>query len=270
MHAIRRVGLGRNRGGAAVRVFWYAGVTLGLALLMGLIWPEQARISVPIVLVLASSFGLYGALFLHSGIWCRVVAGGAGSAGRVALTYDDGPDPRSTPPLLDLLEERGVRATFFCVGKDVRAHPELVQRMQRAGHELGNHSEAHSHWTNFFPRRRLLHEVAQCQEALRAVTGETPRYFRPPFGLVNHATGAVARELGLEVIGWRARGFDLPGRDPARVARRILAKLRPGAVVLLHDGRRGEEQVVETTRAVLDGLEERGLRAVGLTELLEH
>jgi peptidoglycan/xylan/chitin deacetylase (PgdA/CDA1 family) len=253
-----------------VRPLAYGLVALALAGAVGFAWPERAWLGVSLVLGASFAFGLFGALSLRSGIWCRALSRGAPAGGRVALTYDDGPDPRSTPPLLDLLEERGVRAAFFCVGARVRAHPELALRMAEAGHELGNHSDEHSHWTNFFPGRRLAREVQRCQESVRAATGRVPRFFRPPFGLTNHATGPVARELGLEVIGWQVRGLDLPGSAPERVAQRVLAGLRPGGVVLLHDGDREPELVVGATRALLDGLEERGLRAVPLGELLER
>lgn len=251
-----------------MRVLVYGLPTLGLAALVAWLWPEAAGLGVSIVLGAGFVFGLWGALNLNSGIWCAVTRRAAPGGDAVALTYDDGPDPVSTPPLLDLLEERGVRATFFCVGEKVRAHPELVRRMAEAGHELGNHCDSHSKLTNFFTGRRLAAEVDRCQVALREASGTQVRYFRPPFGHTNHATEATARERELEVIGWQVRGLDVPGRDPAAVAERILAELSAGGIALLHDGDREPELVLGATRAVLDGLEARGWRGVTLSELL--
>jgi peptidoglycan-N-acetylglucosamine deacetylase len=211
----------------------------------------------------------WGAFFLRSGYWCKATWCGDPSSDVVALTYDDGPDPDSTPALLDYLESRGVRATFFCVGRKVTEHPALVERIKAEGHLVGNHSEHHSNWTNFYTPGPMLAEVGAAQESIANVLGERPKYYRPPVGLSNPATGRTAEALGLRIIGWQVRGFDLPGSRPERVARRILKRLRPGGIILLHDGARDAGLVVEVTRRVLDGIQERGLRAVPLDELLE-
>ncbi len=217
----------------------------------------------------AAAICLWGVLSLRSGILCRARWRGAGTARQVALTYDDGPDPKSTPPLLDLLAERGVRATFFCVGEKVRAHSEVVRRCHAEGHLVANHSDRHSPYTNFLFARRLQSEIEACQAAIEEVIGERPRYYRPPYGLANHALARVARWSSLEVIGWQVRGLDTPKRASDAVALRILRRVRPGGIVLLHDGDRGPERVVASTRAVLDGLEELGLEPVRLDSLLD-
>lgn len=209
-----------------------------------------------------------GVVSLRSGILCRAVWRAPRSVAAVALTYDDGPDPRSTPALLDLLRERGVAATFFCVGARLRAAPELAMRCHAEGHLLANHSDGHAPWTNLLFTGRMTREVAACQTELQRLTGERPRFYRPPFGLANHALAAVARTLELTVVGWQARGRDLRGSDPDRVARRVLRRIRPGGIVLLHDGGREPGLVVAATARILDGLAARGLRAVRLDRLL--
>jgi peptidoglycan/xylan/chitin deacetylase (PgdA/CDA1 family) len=116
----------------------------------------------------------------------------------------------------------------------------------------------------------LRRELESCSLAIEQATGETPRYYRPPFGLANHALRRVTRILALEVVGWQVRGLDTPGSDPETVAARILARVRPGGVVLLHDGGRDPAKVVAATRAVLDGLEALKLEPVRLDRLLEE
>lgn len=251
-----------------IRPLHYFLLMVASAALGGLLLPEFAFWLVPLILATFLGVGTWGSMSMRSGLWCRATWRAPSPRPQVALTYDDGPDPRSTPALLDLLDERQVKATFFCVGEKVREHPELVQRMHAAGHVLGNHSQAHSFWTNFYSTGRLEQELAACQQALQAVTGQAPRYFRPPFGYTNHATAPAAKALSLEVVGWQVRGFDTAGRPPQRVIDRVLKRVRPGGIVLLHDGDRSPEQVVAGTRGVLDGLQERGMRAVGLNELL--
>jgi peptidoglycan/xylan/chitin deacetylase (PgdA/CDA1 family) len=250
-----------------VRGLFYALVTLGVAALLAWIWPERSLLCVSSTLFAALLFGLWGAMNLNSGVWCPVTRGATSAGEVVALTYDDGPDPDSTPLLLELLAERGARATFFCVGEKVRAHPELVRRIAQAGHELGNHCDSHSVWTNFYFAGRLENEVARCQASLREAAGVEAQFFRPPFGHANHATAGVVRRQGLEVVGWQVRGLDLPGSVPEKVAARVIDGLTAGGIALLHDGDREPQLVLDVTRAVLDGLAARGLRSVTVSEL---
>lgn len=188
---------------------------------------------------------------------------------RVALTFDDGPDPRSTPALLDLLRAEKVPATFFCIGRNVAAHPELAARIASEGHLLGNHTFTHSNATNFFGLARLTDEMTRTQSATRDAAGVSPVYFRPPMGLSNPRMFKAAAALGLKVIGWTARGLDTQIRDPERVARRILRGVRPGAIILLHDGNIPPERLLLTVKLLLAGLREQGYELARLDQLLE-
>lgn len=242
---------------------------MGLALALAWwLWPESAAVVLPAILFGFLAVGTWGALYLAGGFWCEVVLRSESGRPEVALTFDDGPDPAATPALLDLLEARGVRASFFCIGEKARAHPELVKRIHTAGHVVGNHSDGHAPWTMFYPSGRMRRELEACQDAIATITGEPPRFFRPPYGHSSHVTGLVARAMGLPIIAWQARGFDLPGRATDRVVRRILKRVQAGGIILLHDGGRSAESVLACTRGVLDGLEAQGLEPVGLDELL--
>ena len=217
---------------------------------------------------LAVVIGL-GVTFPQLSLFGPFLCRGAGDRRRVALTFDDGPDPRSTPALLDLLREAGVPAAFFCVGQKVAAHPQLAARIVSEGHLLENHSYTHSHLTNFFGITRLKREMELAQSAIREATGVTPALFRPPMGLSNPRVFAAAQSLGLRVIGWSARGLDTITRDPDRVVARIVRKLKPGAILLLHDGNIPVEQLVMTVRRLLTSLHEHGYEVVRLDKLLE-
>ena len=173
----------------------------------------------------------------------------------IALTYDDGPDPESTPALLDLLQEYGARASFFLIGDRAREHPEIVRRILAEGHTIGNHSQAHSLWTNFFWRGSMRKEMARCQETLEEITGSRPRLYRPPFGLMNPFVEPALDSLDLGLIGWSIRSLDTVRTDAAERVRR---RLKSGAIVLLHDGGIPKDRVLSTSREILEEIKARG------------
>jgi peptidoglycan/xylan/chitin deacetylase (PgdA/CDA1 family) len=187
----------------------------------------------------------------------------------VALTFDDGPDARSTPRLLDLLQAGKIEATFFCVGKKVAANSELSARIVREGHLLQNHSYAHSHFTNFFSVARLRTELSQTQTAIQAATGMVPQFFRPPMGLSNPRIFRVAREFNLKVVGWTIRSLDTISTDPEKIVARIARRLEPGAIILLHDGNIPAARLLPTIKLLLATLRERGYDVVRLDKMLE-
>jgi peptidoglycan-N-acetylglucosamine deacetylase len=222
----------------------------------------------PVLGVLALLVGL-GVAFPQLRFFGPFICRGNSSRREVALTFDDGPDARSTPPLLDLLRAEGVQATFFCIGKRVADEQELTARILREGHLLGNHTFHHSNLTNCFGPGRLRRELQNTQDALLAATGSRPGYFRPPMGLSNPFTFFVAKRLGLQVIGWTIRSLDTRITCSERIVRRIANRLQPGDIILLHDGNLPAERLVLTVKLLLAKLRERGYRVVPLDQLLE-
>jgi peptidoglycan/xylan/chitin deacetylase (PgdA/CDA1 family) len=186
----------------------------------------------------------------------------------VAITFDDGPDPESTPQLLELLHHRRVAVTFFCIGRKVVQHPLLAAQMFREGHQLENHSHTHSNGTNLFSVARLESELKQTQTAIQQATGVAPRFFRPPFGFSNPRIFRVAGSLGLTVVGWTVRGFDTADRNPERVVKRLARGLKPGAIILLHDGNIPPGRLIPTVKALLDIVHTSGYEVVRLDKLL--
>jgi len=181
---------------------------------------------------------------------------------RVRLTIDDGPDPRQTPQILDLLAMRKIRAEFFVIGKKAAAHPGLCLRMRDEGHSLQNHTFSHpsaSFWSAGPARARR--EISRCSAAIIEATGVAPTRFRAPVGMANPFVHLAARELGLAICGWSASGHDGVLHDPARVVKKITSALRPGAILLTHDshlpGLR-EGQRACTLEALLDSVENNG------------
>ena len=197
----------------------------------------------------------------------------AAARGEYALTLDDGPDPEITPAVLDLLDQHGVAATFFCIARLARRHPVLVREIVARGHSVQNHSQTHRLDFSLCMPRRLAAEIGDAQAALADITGQRPHCFRAPAGLRNPLLDPVLHDQGLHLVCWTRRGFDTRDGDAARVLGRLSRGLRGGDILLLHDGnaRRGPDGRA-VLLDVLPGLFERcraaGLRAVTLQDAL--
>jgi peptidoglycan/xylan/chitin deacetylase (PgdA/CDA1 family) len=187
----------------------------------------------------------------------------ATARGALALTFDDGPEPHVTPAVLDLLDAFGARATFFCVGERVRAHPALAREIVRRGHAVENHTQQHSRAFGFYGWTRLQREIGLAQATIADATGTAPRFFRAPFGMRNPLLDPVLAGAGLQLVSWTARGYDTVDSDVARVLGRLHRALAPGAILLLHDGMATGRREGAVVLAVLPHL----LRALTLAKL---
>ena len=182
----------------------------------------------------------------------------------VALTFDDGPDPAVTPRVLDLLERAQARATFFVVGERAAGQRALLQEIVRRGHRLGNHTWSHPNGFFFLPPAALGAQIARTQELLTEVAGAPPLWFRAPAGIRSPLLEPMLARAGLRLASWTRRAFDTVARSPETVARRLTQGLRPGDVLLLHDG--GNAGVLEALPRVLDAMAAAQLRGVPLPE----
>lgn len=149
----------------------------------------------------------------------------------VALTFDDGPHPESTPRLLDILEKHQARATFFMVGEAAQRYPDIVRRVAEAGHAIGNHSWDHSSLPLLSGRERRA-QIRACEKAL-APYGQ--RLFRPPYGYQSVASRLDALWLGYQVITWSVTASDWQDRDAHWITDQLVNEIKPGSIVLFHD-----------------------------------
>jgi peptidoglycan/xylan/chitin deacetylase (PgdA/CDA1 family) len=196
------------------------------------------------------------------------------AAGRVALTFDDGPDPEVTPAILDILDSHGAKATFFFIGRRVEAHPALSAEVVARGHAVENHSYSHPHTFAFGGMRSIDNELLRAQDAIERATRTRPRLFRAPAGIRNPWLEPCLVRAGLSLVSWSRRGFDTVSDDAGAVARRLLRRLRAADILLLHDGSAarnaaGRPVVLEALPRVLDELSARGLRSVTLPDALD-
>ncbi|MEU2428947.1 polysaccharide deacetylase family protein [Streptomyces sp. NPDC007861] len=185
---------------------------------------------------------------------------------RVALTFDDGPDPVYTRQVLEILDRYGARATFFCVGHHVVALPDEVRRIAAAGHELGNHSWSHPFLFDLTPDQ-LREQIDRTAEALAGVTGETPTWFRPPYGALSPEVLAALEGHPTTLTMWDVDARDWARPGPERIAATVLEAAGPGSVVLMHEGAGDRGQTVQALPSIVEGLLERGLELVTVGEL---
>jgi peptidoglycan/xylan/chitin deacetylase (PgdA/CDA1 family) len=193
--------------------------------------------------------------------------------GEVALTFDDGPNPRVTPAILDALDRHAARASFFCIGERAAAHPDLIQEIAARGHSVENHSHTHPNGFAGYPPSWLVWELRRAQETIMGITGRAPEFFRPPMGLRSPLLDPVLSRLGLRHVSWTRRGYDAVDTDQASVVRRLTQGLAAGDVLLLHDGNgthanNDRSITLEVLSELLHRMASIGLRSVSLPEAL--
>lgn len=241
------------------------------ALLVGPQWWPWATAGLAANHLLLGALGLIPRSTQLGPNWVRLPPE-ASARSLVALTFDDGPDPKVTPRVLDLLDSAGARGTFFCIGERAEQHPELCREILSRGHGVENHSQHHRHTFALLDSRRLAKEIRTAQEVLTAITGQVPRFFRAPAGLRSPLLDPVLSRLGLRLATWTRRGFDTRSRDPSRVSGRLLRGLGAGDILLLHDGNAarcpdGEPLVLRVLPGLLQAVAHSGLTPVTLGSL---
>ena len=208
-----------------------------LALLLFFVWAPAALIVMVVyvsVLGVASmnmSLNLYLDAFRHIPVGSHRAAG---AGGQIALSFDDSPTD-GTAQVLAILKAHKVKATFFIVGVHAAARPDLLRQIVQEGHAIGNHSYCHEHMLPMRSAEAILADIRQCSRTIQDIVGVTPQMYRPPFGVVNPAIAQAVAACGLPCVGWSLRSFDTATPRPERLLSRIVRRLKPGAIVLLHD-----------------------------------
>jgi len=179
----------------------------------------------------------------------------------ISLTFDDGPDPEVTPRVLELLDRYQAKASFFCIGEKAAAHPELVKEIARRGHSVENHSYHHYSAFAFFSISKLRREVDAAQQAVAAITGRSPAFFRAPAGFRSPLLDPVLASRGLRYVSWTRRGFDALSGNSTRILRELTRGLAAGDVLLMHDR---VPVVLSVLPALLERVAAQGLKAVSL------
>ncbi len=190
----------------------------------------------------------------------------------IAFTFDDGPNPETTPQVLELLKQYEAKATFFVIGYRIDKYPDIVRREIAEGHEVANHTDNHIYFTRNVSEKTIAQEIGNVQQKLKQVTGQACPWFRPPGGFYNDKVIRIAKQYGYKVILWSwhqdSKDWKSPGVN--HIANKVLKNARNGDIVLLHDHVEGSSQTVEALKIILPELIERGFRIVTVSELMAH
>jgi peptidoglycan-N-acetylglucosamine deacetylase len=251
-----------------------------LGLFPVLIWgPAPVRVALRLLAFAHLSTWFYGIFAPNSPLFGPILVQGNGEEKRVALTFDDGPSEPYSPMILETLKRYGVKATFFVVGKKAESRKDLVRSIHEAGHLIGNHTYGHPPcmaFEGFFGRKRIREQIERGGSVLEAITGESPRLFRPPQGFKNHLILEICQEKGMALVGFRHRPpYYANGHSTSVLAEKVLRGIKPGAIINFHDGwRTGKEWtcegMVHTLSLIIEELGARGYRFVTLDEMVER
>ncbi|MDI3389207.1 polysaccharide deacetylase family protein [Streptomyces sp. B-S-A8] len=177
----------------------------------------------------------------------------------MVLSFDDGPDPRYTPHILDTLHKHDVRAMFFVCGEMAESNPDLLRRMTDEGHLIGNHTFTHPQLT-LMRRPGIRDEIERTSEAVLDTVGRPPLWFRAPYGAWNRSAFEIGAELGMEPLAWTVDTLDWTEPGSRTIVRRVLQGAGPGVVVLSHDAGGNRSQTVKALRTYLPRLLDEGYR----------
>ena len=252
-----------------------------VALLFGLLWLHIS----PVIeaagrVIYVFDIGVLGTLLAYHGInprsrfYGKVWSNGNRDCPRIALTFDDGPNEPYTSRVLGVLEQYGVKATFFVIGQNVQRHPEVCRRIATTGNVVGNHSYHHRKSLCLRLGRAIAREIEMSHQAIHECTGFEPKLFRPPHGFRTPWLMRTAHRLGYTVVTWDSMTDDWRANTPVdEIVRVIVGRAKPGSVIVLHDGRDtrpgyDRSQMLQALPQIIDTLRQRGFDFVTIPELL--
>ena len=239
-------------------------------LILGWIWADRhlkiGAVGYSLLLLVYVAVLFCGSYFIQWGFFLKSVCSVKTKENLIALSFDDGPEPVKTQYLLDILKANQTEATFFCIGEKVIGNEELLHRMVREGHIIGNHSFSHHPLFDLFSVRKMLSEIIAMSQSVKNVTGFFPRFFRPPYGVTNPNLKKALVKSGVVSVGWSLRSYDTVIRNEDRLLSKILDSLKPGAILLLHDT---SDTMLAILPRLLAGIQKAGFKTVRLDKMIK-
>lgn len=217
------------------------------------------------ILILFLCVKIYGSVFIDSDFYIRTICHANRNENAIAITFDDGPMAGNTERILNILKEKGVQATFFCIGKNILQAPSIAKRIDEEGHLIGNHSFEHGKFFDLQSTSSMKLELNKTDAVILNTIKKKPRFFRPPYGITNPNLARAVKEGSYETIGWSVRSLDTVIKDRGRLWRRITKNLKPGDIVLFHDY---SDLTIELLPDFINHVSSTGLTIVGLDKLL--
>ena len=188
---------------------------------------------------------------------------------RIVLTFDDGPHPKQTRQILEVLDKYQIKATFFVIGVNAKQYPGIVREVLDRGHEIGNHTYTHSHAAGL-DKATLERQILDCEKEIFLQSGRSPNLFRPPEGALNDDMRTVIRELGYTNVLWNLDTLDWAHTPPEQIADYVVNNAKNGDIILMHDYIGANSPTVEALEIFIPKLIEQGFTFVTVSELLSY
>lgn len=219
-----------------------------------------------LIILFYAAILFYGAYFIGSNFFIDVLCSVKTQNKIIALSFDDGPSQQYTPQILDILRKEDVRASFFCIGKNIPGNENIIQDILAADHLLGNHSFSHHLLFDLYPSKKMIVDLNQMSGIMEAVTGLRPKLFRPPYGVINPNLAKAIKKGNYIPVGWNVRSMDTVIRDEKKLLNKMKGKIAPGNIFLFHDTK---DTTVKILPAFIMDAKKKGYQLVRIDELLK-
>ncbi len=197
-----------------------------------------------IVTLLLLAHLIYSSFSICSQAYIKTICNADTNEKKIALTFDDGPN-EYTQEVLKILDKHDIKATFFCIGKNIENNKGILKEIDHKGHLIGNHTWSHHQWFGFFPAKRMKEDIVKNAEMIFQQTGKRVKLFRPPYGVTNPPLKKAMASLSYQTIGWSLRSLDTIKR-PEKVIQKLNQMVAPGDIILLHDNRKEITEILES------------------------
>ena len=198
--------------------------------------------------------------------FCKALCHGPRDLRRIALTFDDGPEPQTTPVLLELLRKHNIKATFFVIGTKAERYPAIIKQLTNAGHLVANHSYSHPWYFNFLFGKALEKQILRTKDILKEIMGSDSLFFRPPMGFTNPHYRKILEKHNMRIVGWDIRTFD-KNRKKHQIVEKIFKKKCNGSIILMHDSGVSIEKLQYIISTVAEKLQAQGYSFVRIDEM---
>ena len=199
----------------------------------------------------------------YGNVYCR----NSSNSGKIALTFDDGPHPRYTEEILNILAEYNIKATFFIIGVNAENYPEDLQKIIESGCEIGNHTYSHVR-INKLDQTQIRHQITKCEDTLYQLTGIRPCVFRPPEGILSKCLNNIVEEMNYNVVLWSIDTLDWAMNPSEKISETVMKNLKGGDIILMHDYVSGGNTTCEALRLIIPQILAKGYEFVTVSELI--
>lgn len=217
--------------------FWPLTITFLLGLVAFFYFQPSLQLSYWYLIICITLFLIIqflGAYFIGLNFHVASINSLKTNAKQVVLTFDDGPNNPNTIRVLEVLKKHNVNAVFFVIGKNISGNELIIKQIVAEGHQIGNHSFSHHNWIDIWTTKRVTEDFAACEKLIQEFQPNS-KLFRPPYGVTNPNIARAVKTLHLQSVGWSIRSYDTSIKDVEKIKQRILSKLKPGAIILMHD-----------------------------------